>query len=158
MRDQARDIGVLSLGLAVAGIILPIVLIILFVFLHDRNVIPSPGPYVGLSVLLFLACQLLALITGWPSTNTPAGKIGFRIGLWLLLLSTILLLLAAWFYFFTTGSLPAAAVGGNGMRTHSLELRRGHPNRSALKLDRTQLFHPGSPTPEGLGAYESKRL
>ena len=107
MRDQNRDIGVVSLVLAVVGIILPIMLVILFAFLHDIDVIPSPGPYVGLAILLFGGCELLALITGTSSKNTPAGKIGFRIGLWSLVLLTILLLLAAGVYI-TPDVLPLA--------------------------------------------------
>ena len=95
MADGNDRIGVLSLSLAVAGVLLPIVLVILFVALADGRVIKSAEPYVGLCALLFLAFQVLAFATGRPSRDTPSGRAGFRIAMYALILAGVLFILSA---------------------------------------------------------------
>ena len=100
MTEQIERIGIMSLRLAVAGIIVPIVATIVFVVLQDTAVIPSAEPYIGLCFLLLVAFQISAFITGRPSRATTQGKIGFRISAWCLgLCGSLFILRAASWYF-----------------------------------------------------------
>ena len=100
MSDEIDRMGSMSLRLAVAGIILPIITAIVVFILQDAKVIASGEPYIGLSALLFVGCQLLAFLTGRTCRTTRAGKIGFRIGLSSLVVAGICVVLAGVTWFF----------------------------------------------------------
>lgn len=87
-------LGVLCLRLAIIGVIFPVLLAIAFIALQDAGVIPSEGPYVGLSAVLLIVFQLLALFTGLESRSTPPGRVGFRIAVLTLAISAALILVA----------------------------------------------------------------
>jgi hypothetical protein len=99
MDKQSDKHGVISLRLAIAGIILPIILSSVFLALQDSAAISSSSPYVGLSALLFIGLQMAAIVTGQKSKHTPSGKVGFRLARYCLVVPGMIGVLAtiAWY-------------------------------------------------------------
>jgi cytochrome c biogenesis factor len=75
-----QGVGCVGPAAAIAGLMLPILLAMLFRLLAERNLIPDAGPYYGLCLLLFGACEVAALVCGAVSWRSGAGKAGLAIG------------------------------------------------------------------------------
>ncbi len=79
MTSTHERTGQISLWLAIAGVVVPVLLAMVFHILAQRAVLPDEEGLFFLCGLLFAGLEIAALATGIVGRRTPSGKAGLII-------------------------------------------------------------------------------